>query len=165
MFFIYFLNKFGSVNNFDSLIVKAKYFYLKPLFKNIGRRVNIQPNVQIEGFHNISIGDNSGIGQRSHITANDIIEIGENVMIGPQLIMTTSIHGISKEKNMIDLPVTSKPIKIGDNVWIGARVTILPGTTIGNNVVIAAGAVVAEDCSSNGLYGGVPSRIIKRIES
>ena len=72
-------------------------------------------------------------------------------------------HGISVAKNMIDMPILKKPVKIGDNVWVGARVTILPGVTIGDNVVIAAGSVVTKDCSSSGIYGVIPAKIIKKI--
>nr|WP_315233519.1 acyltransferase [uncultured Flavobacterium sp.] len=162
-FYTYLLSKIEGQNNFDSLIVKVRYFYLRPMFKKMGSCVNIQPYVWIEGFHNISIGNNSGIGRGSHICAMDIVEIGENVMIAEQLIIITVNHQISMTKNMINLPMIKKPVKIGDNVWLGARVTILPGVTIGDNVVIAAGSIVTRDCSSNGIYGGIPAKFIKEI--
>jgi maltose O-acetyltransferase len=57
------------------------------------------------------------------------------------------------------------PVRIGNDVWIGGNVTILPGVTIGNNVVVAAGAVVTKDVPDNSLVGGVPARLIREIEN
>ena len=59
----------------------------------------------------------------------------------------------------------AKPVEIGNDVWIGGNVTILPGITIGNNVVVAAGAVVTKDVPDNCVVGGVPARILKNIEN
>lgn len=59
----------------------------------------------------------------------------------------------------------AKPVRIGNDVWIGGNVTILPGVTIGNNVVIAAGAVVTKDVTDNSLVGGVPAKLIKKLEN
>src|SRR5690606_34517866 len=120
-------------------------------------------DVIIEGWHNISIGDNSGIGRASHLSAMAAIDIGANVMIAEQLIIITVNHGISSKRNMIDLPMHPEPVRIGNNVWIGARVIILPGVTIGNNVVIASGAVVTKSFPSNCIIGGVPANVIKTI--
>ncbi len=162
-FYTYFLSRIESKNTFDSPIVKLRYKYLKPLFYKIGKRVNIQSYVRIEGWHNISIGDNSGIGRASHLSAISKIEIGDNVMVAEQLIIITANHGLSSKSNMIDLPLYPSPVKIGNNVWIGARVTILSGVTIGDNVVIAAGAVVTNSFPSNCIIGGIPAKIIKII--
>ena len=59
----------------------------------------------------------------------------------------------------------AKPVKIGNDVWIGGNVTILPGITIGNNVVVAAGAVVTKDVPDNCVVDGVPARVLKNIEN
>ena len=59
----------------------------------------------------------------------------------------------------------AKPVTIGNDVWIGANCTILPSVTIGNNVVVAAGAVVTKDVPDNCVVGGVPAKIIKKIEN
>jgi maltose O-acetyltransferase len=162
-FYTYFLSLIESRNTYKSIIVKLRIMYLKPLFYKVGKRVNIQSHVRIEGWHNISIGNNSGIGRASHLSAISKIEIGDNVMIAEQLIIITANHSISGSKNMMDLPMVLSPVKIGNNVWIGARVIILPGVNIGNNVVIASGAVVTKNFPSNCIIGGVPAKIIKSI--
>lgn len=157
------LSKLESNNTYDSVIVKIRYYWLKPLFKKLGKKVNIQSHVRIEGWNNISIGDNSGIGRGSHLSAFAEIKIGNNVMIGEELLIITTNHGISASHSMIDMPMVPKPVKIGDNVWIGSRVTILSGVTIGNNVVIGAGAVVTTSFSSDCIIGGVPAKLIRPI--
>lgn len=158
------LRNIGGANSPKSLASILRVLYLRPIMLRVGRNVNIQPLVRLEGFHNISIGDNSGIGRNSHLSALSKISIGDNVMIGEDLIIKTANHTISASVEMIKLPMISKPVKIGNNVWIGARVIILSGVSIGDNVVVAAGAVVTKSFPSNCVIGGVPARIIKYIE-
>lgn len=89
------------------------------------------------------------------------IEIGDNCLIGHQVVIATLNHDLkpSKRASMI-----AAPVKIGKNVWIGAHATILSGVAIGDNAVIAAGAVVNKDVPCNSVAGGVPAKIIKHIE-
>ena len=84
-------------------------------------------------------------------------------MIGPNTLITTVGHPLSPLKRR-GYMAEAKPVVIGNDVWIGGNVTILPGITIGNNVVVAAGAVVTHDVPDNTLVGGVPARKIKDIE-
>ena len=90
--------------------------------------------------------------------------IGDNVMIGPNTLITTVGHPLTpmKRRNHIGI---AKPVKIGDDVWIGGNVTILPGVNIGKNVVIAAGAVVTKNVPDNTLVGGVPAKVIRKLEN
>ena len=83
-------------------------------------------------------------------------------MIGPNTLITTVGHPLSPQGRR-DYIAEAKPVRIGNDVWIGGNVTILPGVTIGNNVVIAAGAVVHEDVPDNCLVGGVPASKIKDL--
>ena len=84
-------------------------------------------------------------------------------MIGPNTLITTVGHPLSPNGRR-QYHAFAQPVRIGNDVWIGGNVTILPGVTIGNNVVVAAGAVVTEDVPDNTLVGGVPARKIKEIE-
>ena len=90
--------------------------------------------------------------------------IGNDVLIGPNILITTVGHPISPKGRRKHLGVTC-PVVIGDDVWIGGNVTILPGVTIGSNVVIGAGAVVTRDIPDNSLAVGVPARVIKEIDN
>ena len=100
-----------------------------------------------------------------NLTILDIREvfIGDNVMIGPNTLITTVGHPLSPMGRRKHIGI-AKPVHIGNDVWIGGNVTILPGVMIGNNVIVAAGAVVTKDIPDNCLVGGVPAKVIKKIE-
>ena len=109
---------------------------------------------------NIKIGKNVFINSGCCFQDQGGIEIGDNTLIGQQVIMATVNHDLSpgKRANMF-----TAPIKIGNCVWIGAHATILPGVTVGDNSIIGAGAVVTKDVPKNAVVTGVPARIIKEI--
>jgi maltose O-acetyltransferase len=88
------------------------------------------------------------------------IDVGEHCLLGPEVLVLTSTHGRG-EGGGIARAAEHRPVRIGDRCWIGARATILPGVTIGDDVIVAAGAVVANDCEAAGTYGGVPARRIR----
>ena len=90
--------------------------------------------------------------------------MGDNVWIAPNTLITTINHPISPKGRRQHLGI-SKPVKIGNDVWIGGNATILPGVTIGNNVIVAAGAVVTHDVPDNVIVGGVPAKVIREIEN
>ena len=109
----------------------------------------------------LSLGDNSGVGKRASLQGT--VTIGNDVMMGPDCIIYTVNHCFDS----IDVPMIKQgfypeePVEIGDDVWIGGRVTILPGVKIGNHVIIAAGAVVTKDVPDYAIVGGVPAKILK----
>ena len=88
------------------------------------------------------------------------IEIGDDVLIGPQTIIATLNHDPNPEKRGGMIP---KPVKIGDKVWLGARVTICPGVTIGEGAIVGAGAVVTKDVPPRTVVAGVPARIFRTV--
>ena len=88
--------------------------------------------------------------------------IGDYTQIGHNVILATLNHDLTPEHRGTTI---TAPIVIGENVWIGAHATVIPGVTIGNNAVIAAGAVVTKDVPENAVVGGNPARIIKMIEA
>lgn len=88
------------------------------------------------------------------------IFVGDHTKIGPRVNLVTENHGLDPAERTL---LTSKPIWIGRNVWIGAAATVLPGVTVGDNAVIAAGAVVTRDVPENTIVAGVSAKIIKRI--
>ena len=88
--------------------------------------------------------------------------LGDGTLIGPKTVIVTLNHHQNPNKRANLIP---KPVKIGKNVWIGANATILPGVTIGDGAVIAAGALVSKDVEANTVVGGVPAKLIKRIQT
>ncbi len=88
------------------------------------------------------------------------IWLGDRVQIGPHVTIVTDNHDFANRSVL-----TCKPVKIGEGVWIGANVTILPGVTVGENAVIAAGAVVTKDIPANSIVGGNPARVIRMLNS
>ena len=93
----------------------------------------------------------------------DSIRVGNNVMIGPNVDIYTVNHPMTA-KGRREYLGKGFPVTIGNDVWIGGKVTITPGVTIGNNVVVAAGAVVTKDIPDNVLVGGVPAKVIKKLD-
>lgn len=112
----------------------------------------------------LKVGNNSAIGDFAHIGASGGIEIGNDVIMGAYVSFHSENHNFNDNTKLIrDQGVTSKGISIGNNIWVGAKVTFLDGCKIGNNSVIAAGAVVNSVFPDNVVVGGVPARILKEL--
>lgn len=109
---------------------------------------------------NIVIGDDVFINACCHFQDHGGITIGDSCQIGHNVVFATLNHGLAPEDRGTTYPA---PIVLGTNVWIGANATILPGVMIGDNAVIAAGAVVTKDVPPNVIVGGVPAKFIKSI--
>ena len=112
----------------------------------------------------LTIGNNSAFGRFTEFGAAGGIEIGNDVIAGSYISFHSENHIFSDSSKLIrEQGVTSKGIKIGNNVWIGAKATFLDGSVIGNNSVVAAGAVINGVFPNNVIVGGVPAKIIKEI--
>lgn len=132
-----------------------------PLFGCAGKNILVEPRAFFHSGRNISIGDNSSIGERSRLLGK--ISIGCNVMMGEEVLMITSNHNFSRT----DIPMnqqgfqSERPIVIGDDVWIGARAILLPGVHVGKGSIIGAGAVVTKDVPDWAVVGGIPAKVIR----
>lgn len=133
---------------------KIRYFFAKRFVNSIGKNVNIEKGASFP--YSLKIGDNSGLGIRCEI--NGEVEIGNNVMMGPDVIVYTQNHAFRDKNNLIMNQGYYQPQKvvIGDDVWIGRRVIILPGVHIGKGAVIGAGAIVAKDIPDYAIAVGNP---------
>ena len=151
-------------NAIDGRDYSAQYAHLKKMLGGVGERVWISKTFGCDCGKNIFIGDD--FTGNFNLTILDIREvyIGNHVMIGPNTLITTVGHPLSPKARR-GYMAKAAPVRIGNDVWIGGNVTILPGVTIGNNVVVAAGAVVTKDVPDNSLVGGVPARLIREIEN
>jgi acetyltransferase-like isoleucine patch superfamily enzyme len=117
-----------------------------PFYTNFGKNIQIGKNVFIN--HACTFLDMGGI----------ILQ--DNVLIGPKVNLITENHPLAPGTRR---SMMCAPILIKKNAWVGAAATILPGVTIGENAVVAAGAVVSKDVPANTLVGGVPAKFIKNI--
>jgi len=139
----------------------------------IGHGVTIGRNTLIvvtsegqQGIRSIlRIGTGTAINESNNIRASGgTITIGRKCLIAQFVSIIASNHTIDAEGDMMDLPWSLKDnfVTIGDNVWVGAGTIILPGVTIGNGAVIAAGSVVTRDVGENEVYAGSPARLLRK---
>lgn len=137
---------------------KIRQLLVRTFAIKTGKGIRIKRNADVSMF--IEIGNYSELGTNCIIQSNTTI--GDYVIMGPDVKIYTKNHGIER----LDIPIAKqelneKPVKIGNDVWIGANVVILPGVTIGNHVVLAAGAIVTKDIPDYAIVAGVPAKIIK----
>ncbi len=135
------------------------------LYRLMGVRVDttaIFDGCTLVGGAQITIGRDTFLNRACYLEAVGPISIGAATAVGMEVAFITSHHPIDKD-GRFSVEATGLPITVGDRCWIGARATILPGVTIADDVVVAAGAVVAKDCATGGLYAGVPARRIRDL--
>jgi maltose O-acetyltransferase len=142
---------------------KCRSLVCKQFFHYTGRNVNIEHGAYFGSGRLVEIGDNSGIGVDCHVP-NDI-RIGNDVMMGPEVLIINrnQDHRFDDISKPIRLQghEDSFPVVIEDDVWLGARVIILPGIKIGRGAVIGAGAIVTKDIPPLAICVGNPARIIR----
>lgn len=158
---------------------------LAPLYQHRGRHSKIYHSVRmdtppyrkfslgdysvVESFSCINnavgdvvIGDHTRVGL--HNTVIGPVTIGHHVNLAQGITITALNHNFEDKSQRIDVQgVSTKPVIIGDDIWIGANAVVLPGVSIGNHSVVAAGAVVTKDVPPHTLVAGVPAKIIKEI--
>lgn len=138
---------------------KIRYFFASRFVVKCGKEVNFE---QYASFNpEIEIGDRSGIGQSANLSGH--IVIGDDVMMGPYCTMMTYSH----KHDRLDISMNKQGFEpekvkyIGNDVWIGRNVTVLPRANVGNHCIIAAGAVVTKDVPDYAIVGGCPAKIIR----
>ena len=147
---------------YDNIL--ERYSLMKKILKEAKGTFFIeQPFMCDYGFH-ISIGDNFYSNHNLIILDPAKVTFGNNVSIGPNCGFYTAEHPLDAEQRKTGVEF-AKPITVGNNVWIGGGVNVLAGVTIGNNVVIGAGSVVTKDVPDNCVIGGIPAKIIKKLDN
>ena len=124
--------------------------------------VRVFPPLYADFGKNIHLGEEVFINDCCHFQDHGGITLGDGCQIGHGVVFATLNHGLAPEDRQTTYPA---PIVLGRNVWVGANATILQGVTIGDNAVVAAGAVVTKDVATNTVVGGVPARLIHVIET
>lgn len=165
----------GVVKEFGkgSLIAPGVKLYT-PQYISIGNNSSIMSHCIIETCPinedkpHLLIGDNVSLGEYSHITCANKVTIGNGVLTGRFVLITDNCHG-NNTKEVADIAPLAReihsngPVCIGENVWMGDKVTILPNVTIGKGCIIAANAVVTKDIPEYSVAAGVPAKVIKTI--
>lgn len=136
---------------------------LKELLGSTGENIYMEPNIRFDYGYNTHVGENFYANFDCTILDVCEVRIGDHCMLGPGVQLYTATHPLDPVKRNSGIEY-AKPIKIGNNVWIGGSAIVNPGVTIGHNVVVASGAVVTRDVPDNVVVGGNPARIIKHIE-
>jgi len=140
---------------------RIRYHLVKHIFKKCGKNVNVERYANFGSGRDIEIGDNSGLGINCCVPSD--LKIGNNVMMGPNCYILSHNHAFDR----VDIPMIEqgftarKKTIIGDDVWIGRCVTIMPGRTIQNGSIIAACAVLTKDFPEYSIVGGNPAKLIK----
>ena len=157
------LDMVHDYNNLKPSQQKQKKEMLKKMFAEIGENCYMEtPFYANWGGKNVHIGDHFYSNYNLMLVDDGEITIGDNVMIAPNVILCSATHPISpnlREKGM----EYNMPVKIGNRVWIGANVVVMPGVTIDDNSVIGAGSVVTKDIPTNVVAFGNPCKVYREI--
>ena len=140
---------------------EIRQLFSKLIDKEVSDDFRVFPPFTTDFGKNIHIGKNVFINSGCRFQDQGGIYIGDNVLIGHNVVLATLNHNENPQKRGNIIP---SPIVIGNDVWVGSSVTIVPGVTIGDGAIIAAGAVVTKDVAKNTVVGGVPARYIRDVK-
>lgn len=149
-------------NNLSPQQIKQRENIIKDLLNKTKHTFTIEPPFYCDYGYNIEIGENFFMNMNCVILDEAKVRFGDNVFIAPNCGFYTAGHPLDAEQRNKGLEY-AYPITIGNNVWIGGHVCVLPGVTIGDNAVIGAGSIVTKDIPANSLAVGNPCKIIRSI--
>ena len=152
-----------KLNALSAMDTEGREKLIRELFGAVGNNPRVYSVFACDSGKNISVGDNFLANYNVTILDRAKVHIGHNVLLAPGVLISTVNHALTAQGRR-DCLCTALDIFIGDDVWIGGNATILPGVHIGNNVIVAAGAVVNRDVPDNCLVAGVPARVIRALE-
>ena len=131
-------------------------------FKKTGKKFLIEQPFRCDFWERVSVGENFYSNYNFVVLAGNTIDIGDNVMFGPDCGLYAAGHPFDVELRNSGIEY-AWPIRIGNNVWIGGGTKIIGGVSIGDDVIIAAGSVVIRDIPSGVLAGGNPCKVIRKL--
>lgn len=163
-------NLVRSYNNINSENTKEKERILSKLLGGMGKNLWITAPFFVDYGNNIYFGNNCEVNMNCTFLDDNIIHIGDNALIAPNVQIYTAFHptnslerfGKPKKDGSFEFCKTqTAPVTIGNNVWIGGGAIIMPGVAIGNNVVIGAGSIVTKDIPDNSIAYGNPCQVMR----
>ncbi len=128
-----------------------------------GPGLRLSPTVSLRNAGRITLGREVHVGERCYLWAGDSrgrITLGDQVLLAPEVFITASNYGVAAGAPMMHQPKREADVVVGSDVWLGARVVVLPGVTIGDGVVVGAGSVVTKDLPAGCIAGGIPAKVI-----
>jgi len=137
---------------------------LEELLGTRGEDCSVEPPFRCDYGYNIHVGESFYANFDCVILDVCRVDIGQNCLLGPGVHMYTATHPLDADER-IKGPEYGKPISIGDNVWIGGQAVLNPGVSVGDNAVIASGAVVTDDVPDNVVVQGNPATVVKDVET
>lgn len=152
----------AELNNAYHSPEEIRQLFSKLTGKPVDESFGMFPPFYTDCGKNITVGKNVFINSGCRFQDQGGVTIGDGALIGHNAVLATLNHGFAPEDRQSLYPA---PIAIGNNVWLGANCTVLPGVTIGDNAIVAAGAVVTKDVPKNTIVGGVPAKVIKSIDA
>ncbi|KRL53690.1 sugar O-acetyltransferase [Furfurilactobacillus rossiae] len=153
-----------SFNDTDSADLKSREQIIRHLFGSIGKDFYIDSPFHCDYGVNIKAGDNLKVNMGCTFLDSNVINIGNDVLIAPNVGLYTAGHIVDPELRKKPSALQyALPINIGNNVWIGAQSIVLPGVTVGDNTIIGAGSVVTRDLPANVVAVGNPCHVLRKV--
>ena len=150
------------LNLLDDTAVAEKTALIRELFGSVGKEPYVQPNFRCDFGYNIHVGDNFLCNYDSVILDSAPVTIGNHCLLAPHVQIYTSYHPFDP-KDRRHMFGYAKPVTLGDDVWVGGGAAILPGVTLGNNVIVGTNATVTKSFGDNVVLAGNPARVIRRL--
>ena len=158
-----YLDLMDEYNRTPRRLQAERYEMLKRLFAEVGENCYIEsPYFANWGGHHVHLGSNIYANAGLKLVDDTHIYIGDNTMLGPDVVLATAGHPIDPELRGKGLQY-NLPVRIGKNCWLGAGVIVMPGITIGDNTVIGAGSVVTKDIPSSVVAVGNPCKVLREV--
>lgn len=137
---------------------------LEELFGSLGEECYVEPPFRCDYGYNIHVDEDFYANFDCVILDECRVDIGRNCLIGPGAHIYTATHPLDADERITGQEY-AKPVTISDNVWIGGQAVLNPGVTVGDNVVVASGAVVTEDVPDDVVVQGNPATVVKNLEA
>ncbi|WP_027381663.1 sugar O-acetyltransferase [Chryseobacterium daeguense] len=151
-------------NQLKNSYLEGRQNLIKKILGKTRQNVYIEPSFWCDYGYNIEVGENFYANHNLVVLDCAKVIFGDNVFIGPNCSFYTAGHPLDVKQRNEGLEY-AHPVKVGDNVWFGGNVVVLPGVTIGNNTVIGAGSIVTKDIPDNTVAVGNPCKVVKNIDN